>query len=57
MTVHVCLSACVIQLENSWTDLDEILYGLYAIGGYPKLVLFNFVQPVLSYQLGRRTNL
>jgi hypothetical protein len=23
---HVCLSIRVIQLENRWTDLDEILY-------------------------------
>jgi hypothetical protein len=29
---HVRLSVCMIQLENRWTDLDEIWYGRYAIG-------------------------
>jgi hypothetical protein len=24
---HVCLSVRMIQLENRWTDLDEIWYG------------------------------
>jgi hypothetical protein len=41
---HVCLSVRMIQLENSWTDLDEIWYGRYAIGDYPKIILFNFIQ-------------
>jgi hypothetical protein len=35
----VYLSIHMFQLENIWTDLDEIWYGLYAIGGYLKLVL------------------
>jgi hypothetical protein len=34
---HVCLSIRMIQLENHWMDLDEIWYGRYAIGDYPKL--------------------
>jgi hypothetical protein len=29
----------VIELENLWTDLDEIWYGHNVIGGYQKLVL------------------
>jgi hypothetical protein len=37
---YVCLSVCLsvrkIQLENRFTDLDEILYGRYAIGDYTK---------------------
>jgi hypothetical protein len=41
---HVCLFVCMIQLENRWMDLDEIWYGHYAIGDYPKIVLFNFLQ-------------
>jgi hypothetical protein len=36
----------MIQLENRWPDLDEIWYGLYAIGDYPKIVLFKL--PTIS---------
>jgi hypothetical protein len=32
---HVCLSDRMIQLEKRWTNLDNILYGRYAIGDYP----------------------
>jgi hypothetical protein len=43
---HVCLSVrlsvSMVQLEKTWTDLDEIWYGRYAIGDYPKIVLYNF---------------
>jgi hypothetical protein len=28
----------MIQLENRWTDLDEIWYERYAIGVYSKIV-------------------
>jgi hypothetical protein len=49
---HVCLfvrpSVRMVQLENSWTDLDEIWYGDYAIGDYPKIVLLNFLKSVIS---------
>jgi hypothetical protein len=38
---HVCLSVRMIQLENRWTDFDEILYGRYAIGECMKIVLSN----------------
>jgi hypothetical protein len=41
---HVCLSVRMIQLDNRWTDVDEIWYGRYATGDYPKIVLFNFLQ-------------
>jgi hypothetical protein len=48
---HVCLSlrlsVRMIQLENRWTDLDDIWYGSYAIGIYPKIVLFNFLQSAI----------
>jgi hypothetical protein len=37
------LSVRMIQLENRWTDLDGIWYGRYAIGIYPKIVIFNFL--------------
>jgi hypothetical protein len=33
-----CLSVRLIQLENRWTDLDEIWYGSYATGVYSKIV-------------------
>jgi hypothetical protein len=36
----VCLSVRTIKLENRWTDLDEIWYGRYATGNYPKTVQF-----------------
>lgn len=40
---HVCLSVRIIQIENRWTELDEIKYGCYAIGSYPKILLSNFL--------------
>jgi hypothetical protein len=46
MAGHACLSICMIQLENRWMDLEEIWYGHYAIGDYPKIVLYNFLQSV-----------
>jgi hypothetical protein len=39
-------------------DLDEIWYGCYATGDYPKIVLLNFLQPVIptwreqTYEVG-----
>jgi hypothetical protein len=45
--MSICLSVCMIQLGNRWTDLDEIWYGCYALGAYPKIVLFNFLQSVV----------
>jgi hypothetical protein len=45
---HVCLSVRMIQLENCWTDFAEIWCRLYAIGGYHKIFLFNFLQSLLS---------
>jgi hypothetical protein len=46
---HVCLFVrlSTIQLDNHWTDLDEIWYGHYAIGDYPKIVILNFLQSVI----------
>jgi hypothetical protein len=35
----ICVSVRMIQLENRWANLDEIWYGRYAIGDYPKIVL------------------
>jgi hypothetical protein len=44
---HVHLSVRMIQLENRWTDLNEIWYGRYATGDYPKMIFFNFLQSVM----------
>jgi hypothetical protein len=46
MSVCPCIrmSVLMIQLQNHWTDLDEIWYGLYIIGVYPKIVVLNFLQ-------------
>jgi hypothetical protein len=44
---NVCLSVCMIKLENWWTDFDEIWYGRYAVGGYRFLILFNFLQSII----------
>jgi hypothetical protein len=47
MAGQFCLSVCpsvrMIQLENRWTDLDEVWYGLYAIGLYSKMVLAHWI--------------
>jgi hypothetical protein len=40
---QVCVSVHMIQQ----TDLDEIWYGRYAIGEYPKILLLNFLQSVI----------
>jgi hypothetical protein len=37
----------MIQFENRWTGFDEILYGRFAIGVYPKLVRFDFLQSII----------
>jgi hypothetical protein len=39
--MYVSLSAPMIL------DFDEIWCGYYTIGGYPKLILFNFLQSVI----------
>jgi hypothetical protein len=44
---HVYLSVRAIQLENRLTDLDDIWYGRYATGVYPKIILLNFLQSVI----------
>jgi hypothetical protein len=36
---HVCLSASTVELENRWTDFDEIWSGGYPIGVYPKVII------------------
>jgi hypothetical protein len=46
-TGHVCLHVRMIQLENRWTDLDDIWYERYAIEDYHKIVLHNFLQSVI----------
>jgi hypothetical protein len=40
--VGLAMSVRLIQIQNGWTDLDEIWYGRYAFGVYPKIVLFIF---------------
>jgi hypothetical protein len=44
---HVSLSVRMIKLENRWTDLDVIWYGLYATGEYPKILFLNFLQSLI----------
>lgn len=41
------MSVCMIQLENRWTDLDEIWYRRYATGAYPKITRFSFLHSVI----------
>jgi hypothetical protein len=48
VTVCVRLSVGRIQLENGWTDLDEIWNGRYACRVCHKIVLFYFLQSVIS---------
>jgi hypothetical protein len=38
----------MIQLKKCWIDSDDILYGYYTIGGYNKLILFNFLQSLIT---------
>jgi hypothetical protein len=62
LTMSVHLSVCVIQLENHRTEVHEIWYGSYAIVVYPRIVLFNLLQSIIStWQTnewaGRQTNL
>jgi hypothetical protein len=40
----VRLSVRMLQPENRWADLDEIWYGRYTIGVYPKIVCYKLVQ-------------
>jgi hypothetical protein len=40
-TIHM------IHLENHWPDLDDIWYGCCAIGVYPNIILFSFLQLVV----------
>jgi hypothetical protein len=39
LAMSVCPSICMIQLENCWTDLDEIWCGQCVIGMYSKVIL------------------
>jgi len=41
------MSIRMIQLENRWTDFDEIRYGCYVTGVCPKIVLINVLQSVI----------
>jgi hypothetical protein len=54
----MCSYVRMTEIENSWTDLDEIWYGHYVIGVYPKIVLFNVLQSaVTAWRTKERTNL
>jgi hypothetical protein len=48
LVMSVCLSICMIQLENHWMDLDEIWYRGCASGDYPKIIHFNFLPSVIT---------
>jgi hypothetical protein len=41
------LSVRMIQLENRWTNLDEIWCGGYAIGINQKILFFSFLHSVM----------
>jgi hypothetical protein len=49
--MHIGL-AMSVYLSTSFisrnVDFDEIWYGFYAIGGHPNLILFNFLQLVIT---------
>jgi hypothetical protein len=47
MHIGLTMSVRMIQIGNCWMDLDEIWYGHYAMGVYPKIVFFNFLQHVI----------
>jgi hypothetical protein len=47
LVMSICPPVRTIKIENRWTDLDEIWYGCYAIGKYPKIVLYDFLQSVI----------
>jgi uncharacterized membrane protein len=38
----------MFQLQNSWTYFDKILYEHYAIGSQAKLIIFEFLQSVIT---------
>jgi hypothetical protein len=38
----------MFQLENSWTEFDEIWYERYANGVHSNLVRFNLLHPVIT---------
>jgi hypothetical protein len=45
----------MIQLENRWTDFDDIWCGRYAIGDCPTLVLLYFLQSITLNMSDERT--
>jgi hypothetical protein len=46
--LSICLKVHVIKVKNHWMDLVEIWHGHYAIGVCLKVILFNFLQLVIS---------
>jgi hypothetical protein len=38
----------IFQPLSHLTDVDKIWYGCYAIGGHPKLIIFNLLQSVVT---------
>jgi hypothetical protein len=47
MPIVLTMLAHVIQLENHWTDFDEMWYGCYTLRGHPKLTLLTFLWSVI----------
>jgi hypothetical protein len=41
------VSVHMIQLGNHCMDWDEVWYGHYAMGAYPEILSFNFLQSVI----------
>lgn len=48
LIIYMYTSICVFLLENHWTHFDDILCGSYAFGGYPTLLVCNFLQLVIQ---------
>jgi hypothetical protein len=55
LIMSVCPSARIIQLENCWTDFDEVWFKYYAIRGYRIVAHFNFLKSVFTNMSEERT--
>jgi hypothetical protein len=48
LIIYMYPSICMFPLENHRTHFDDILCGNYAFGGYPTLLVCNFLQLVIQ---------
>jgi hypothetical protein len=44
---RACLFLRMLQLEKSWTMIDDVWYAYYDIGGCLIIVLFNFLHFII----------